>query len=339
MHIEVDVSAVKRNIRQARRIAGCAIGGVVKAECYGHGLTLAKYIEAELGWFCVSSTDEAIALRKIGLCKPIHILGSPSCHNLSDIILTITDLSSFKVVCNMALVSDFALVVDVEINTGMNRTGVTPLEFEQILPLIFANNKLKLRGIFTHFADGNDLDFCQKQLAIFDALTSRLPNNIIKHCCATNFCKLPKKFFKDAIRLGLGMYGYGGAEFVPALSAVGYVVQVNWVKAGERVGYGNNVVTKDTHIATVDFGYGDGVSRALSNRCGKIEINEQLFDIVGTVCMDMIMVDVGNVAVSTGDKANYISKQNNATQIAKAIGTIEYEVLTKVNLRSKYVYR
>ena len=326
----------------AKRLTRTLISGVVKAECYGHGLALAKYIESELDCFSVAGLDEAIALRKLGVSKPIHILGSIgldySCsfmNHLEGIILTVTDMPSFSVICQIQK----PIIVDIEINTGMNRTGVTPKEFFEIIPVILPNNNITLRGVFTHFADGGDIDFCGQQLDVFEKITEWLPKNIIRHCCATNFCKLPKRFYMDAIRLGLGMYGYGGDEFEPTLSAWGKVVQINIIKAGDRVGYGNTVLERDTRTATVDFGYGDGVSRALSHRNGKIAISGQLFDIVGTVCMDMIMLEIGNADISVGNKAYYISKAYGATQIAKCANTIEYEILTAVNLRSKYVYK
>jgi len=336
-------------------MTGGLISGVVKSECYGHGLALVKYVEDELDWFSVSSLDEAVALRRLEVQKPIHVLGclpeisvdQPivagvfDCHyglvdfTSNNIILTVADLQSFLPIYKMQR----TITIDIEINTGMNRTGVTPREFATIVSLIFSCKHITLRGVFTHFADGSDLKFCIKQLNMFEKITKNLPKEIIRHCSATNFCKLPKKFYKDAIRLGLGMYGYGGEEFEPALDAGGRVIQINQIKAGGRIGYGNNIIEKDTRTATVDFGYGDGVPRSLSHRNGKIAVNGQLFEIVGTVCMDMTMIEIDDADVSTGDKAYYISKYNDAAQIAKDAGTIEYEILTGVNLRSKYCYR
>jgi len=320
--IEVDVNTVKRNIREARRVTGGRVSGVVKAAAYGHGLGLIRRIENDLDTLAVSNIEEAFALRDLGVRAPIHVLGSVLNSNKvakaikAGIILTITDPATYKII-------NSGVAAEVKINTGMNRLGLTAEEFKMIRP------NINLRGIFTHFADGADIDFCNEQLAEFEKAEKLCPKGVIRHCCATNYKVLPKKFYKDGIRLGLGMYGN-------AMKAGGRVVQINRVRAGDRVGYGNNIVSYNTRTATLDIGYGDGIPRSLSNGKGKIDICGYLYHIVGTVCMDMVMVDIGNADIALGEKAYYI--RNNINSVADAANTIPYEIMTALNLRATYKY-
>ena len=348
MLVIVDTAKIKQNITKARLLAGKSkISGVVKTNAYGHGLGLIDRIESELDSLSVCSIAEALSL---DTTKPIHVLGSILSHydghllpNIMlaierGITLTISDPESYKAIILAASYTTRPASVELKANTGMNRLGLTLRQLKDIVPALMGNPKVRLTGIFSHLADGIDTTFCELQLARFLQAVSLVPNGLHRHICATNFVGLSPSFRLDGIRLGIGMYGYGCDEFCPAMTAMGHVVQINTLYKGDRIGYGRTIAPHTTRSATIDFGYGDGVPRALSKGVGKLQIGGSFYPIIGTVCMDMTMVNIGSAPINVGDKAYYLSPGQTCQALANLTDSIPYEIMTSLSLKANYRY-
>ena len=243
------------------------------------------------------------------------------------------------------------LPVHLEINSGMNRLGFEPQQLDAVLQKM--NLELfKVVSVFSHFAASEDPQhdaFSSSQFEIFvDAckkIQNALPYSFLKHMANTAAAERYPEWQLDMVRLGIGLYGIDTAatnaldlQQVSTLKST--IAQLRKVASGESVSYGRQgVVDRDSIIATVRIGYADGYPRALSNGKGKMYIKGQLAPIIGTVCMDMTMIDVTDIAgVCEGDEVIIFGNELHVQHVAHWAGTIAYEILTGVSQRVKRVY-
>lgn len=320
--LEINLSRIVENICEIRRRVAAELIAVVKADAYGHGSALCPFIERYVDGFAVSSLGEAEELRAEGVTKRILILApsEPSkIHGgITYTVCSVSDLRRFKSGAEIA----------VKINSGMNRLGADVSEVAEIAKFA-ADKNLKITQAFTHFC-------CEESAAAQFANFMRATRgfDFKKHCCASNCLDLPSSYHLDAVRCGLAIYGYGEPYLKPVMSAYTYVVQVNCVHRGERIGYGDFTACRDMKIAVLQAGYADGYRRADKNEA---IINGVCVPIVGLVCMDMCMADVTGVPVKRGDKAYLLGDELDACRIAENRGTVPYEVLT--SFRGKRIRR
>ncbi len=237
----------------------------------------------------------------------------------------------------------------------MNRIGVKVSEIRKLLASVSKLRRLEIKGIYTHFAtaDQPDKTFSREQIGQFHQALEILrsegvtPEHI--HCAGSaGIVDLPDSYF-SMVRPGLMLYGYypshRASEAVPVrpvLALKSRISLVKWIDAGETVSYGRRYTAQArTQIATLPLGYADGYMRLLTGKA-EVLINGRRFPVVGTICMDQIMVDVGDSDVAVGDEAVLIGKQGDesidAWDLADRVGTIPYEILTSISSRVPRTY-
>jgi len=365
---EIDLKAIAHNIRELRRITdpNSRLMAVVKANGYGHGSVEVARCALNNGAkiLGVARIEEAIILRNEGIAAPILIFGytpPPFYKEILqfDLTQTVYSLQTAEYLSAFAVSNNKRIKVHIKIDTGMGRLGILPdsgpalREVESIVRL----SGLEPEGIFTHFsmADSVDKSFSRRQFEIFIEFINSLKKKSIefgvKHAAnSAGIIDMPETHL-DMVRAGIAMYGLYPSEetmndkaaLLPAMSLKSIIIHLKNVPAGFKVSYGATYETKKpTTIATVPVGYADGYSRLLSSR-GHMLVGGERAPIAGRVCMDLTMLDVGDIAgVKLGDEVVVLGKQKDAEisadEIASLIGTINYEVVSSLTERVKRVY-
>lgn len=362
--VEVDLDALSHNLYQIkeRLPAQTGICAVVKADAYGHGaVRVANFLEGKCAFFAVAMAEEAYELRAAGIKTPILVLGIPPISRFEGLIKS--DVSLAVATYEQALALDCAArsvgrraKVHIGLDTGMGRIGFLPTEESlDLIVKLCGLEHLQVEGIFTHFAcaDQQDGAFSRDQQLLFERLVAALrargcefPLMHLSNSAAT--CTMDCPF--DMVREGILLYGISPLEgpapldILPVMTMKSRIIQIKTVPAGTTISYGSTYRTeKETVIATVSAGYGDGVPRLLSNK-GQVEINGQLAPIVGRVCMDQLMVDVSRIVgpVRVEDEVILFGKTADgslgADKVMASCGGIAYELLCGVNKRVPRVY-
>ena len=359
----VNLAAIERNVATLRREpGGGAMCAVVKADGYGHGaVPVARAaLAAGAAWLAVATAEEAAQLRSGGIGGRILVMGAISAEELPVALAARADLVAwsehFVTEVTAATHSTEPVRMHVKLDTGMGRLGTRDLE--QALgvarAVIEADPALLLAGAMTHFATADeDPEFLAQQLAAFRPFVEavrRWPAAIVVHAAnSAATIREPASHF-DLVRCGIAIYGCDpmnedpaprGLE--PALELSTYIAAVKLARAGDSVGYGRRFTAeRETWIATLPIGYADGIRRALTNNCDVL-VNGNRYPLVGTVSMDNIAIDLGDDAVANvGDAATIIgrdgSERQTAEELARRIGTINYEILCGISSRVPRVY-
>lgn len=321
---------------------------VVKANAYGHGaVQLARAAErAGIDYFAVAFLEEAIELRKHGISKDILVFNyvePDMLHIAQQNNITIT-LYSWEQLWRYTK-QIWRPKVHIKIDTGMRRLGVMPEEARDFLDAV-RKAGFDVEGAYTHFAvadslDEEDVQFTKEQAQLFEKLDLDVR---IKHVCnsGASVSKVVNCF--DYVRVGIASYGLQPSDSVysnelkPVLTWKSVVSHVKTIQPGDSISYGRTFKAfMEMKIATIPVGYADGYWRHLSNK-GYVLINGEKCPIVGRVCMDQFMVDVSHLDdVKIGDEVVLIGKQGNNTitaeEIAKLVGTINYEVTCRISER------
>ena len=319
---------------------------VIKANGYGTYINKRLNILNKFNIVAVARVDEAIELRELGYEKEIFLLNQASVLELDDIYkynITI-GISDKKFIKN---IKD-KVNCHIEIETGMNRTGVNILELDDVVSLIKDNSNINITGIYTHFSSADDNEeYTNYQIDNFTKAYNKLKNIFdfkYIHCSASNGLMNYKIDFTNLVRPGLIMYGYesftGSKNIIPVEGIAKLKTQITFLKtidSGEAISYSRRFITnRKSVIATIPVGYADGLRRCMTNK-GYVFINNHKCPIVGSVCMDSCMVDVTELdKVSVGDEV-YIFDNDNITleDIANIYNTINYEVLCTISDRVK----
>jgi alanine racemase len=372
----IDLDAIGHNVRNLKLMVKppCEFMAVVKANGYGHGaVPVARQVLASgaerLG---VARLHEAVTLRQAGIDAPILVFGyvHPSqVETLIDLDLTVTvfDFEMADHLSRAAKKCGQPVKAHLKTDTGMGRVGMiiprdlsdkTALDravraIEKTATLAF----LDLEGIYTHFAvaDARDKTYTNMQIDLFSSLVDRLETNgiHIKTCHAANsagIIEFPESHF-DMVRAGISIYGLYPSEevdrkkvrLIPAMTLKSIVTGVRNVPKGFYVSYGMTHETpKATRLASVPMGYADGFSRRFSSN-GHMLVNGHRAPIVGRVCMDQTLIDVGNIPhVKPGDEVVVMGSQGNdvidADELAERIGTINYEIVSALTPRVERIY-
>ncbi len=336
----------------------------VKADGYGHGAVKIAQAAEEAGILCfgVATAGEALELRARGIKTQVILLGLGLPVELSELVKS--DVS--VVVGDSALIDGYARAakaasvvarVHLKIDTGMGRVGCTPDEAPALAARITETPGLELEGICTHFpvADAEDTEYTVKQIARFDKCIEVIKKagispGVVHLANSAGFQRFPDSWF-DMIRVGIAAYGYpgcpGNAEgpalaLKPVMEVRAPVVFLKNVQAGTPLSYGHTyTTTRETVIGTVAAGYADGYNRKLSN-LGRVMINGESYPIVGTICMDQFLVDLGpGPKVKLYDEAVLFGPDGSgpdAAEIAGQLGTIPYEVTCGISTRVPRIY-
>jgi len=352
--VEVDLAAVVENARTLARISGARLLPVVKADAYGVGaVAVSRALEALDPWgFAVATVDEGSALRAAGISRPILVFlparpESFDDHRESRLTPTLGDaasISAWREVGPSERVAAFHL----EIDTGMNRTGV---RWDAIEPLAGLLDTPGLQGCFTqlHSAEQQN-DSATVQLERFREAVGRLRRRpALLHVANSAAALRGPEFTADMIRPGMFLYGGHPADWLPTPRSVvalrARVCAVRRVTAGESVSYGASwVAPRTTTIATLPIGYADGLARGFGSGGGRVLVRGRSCPVVGVVTMDFAMVDLGDEAVGVGEVATVIGGDGTGgasitlPEVAAWSGLTQYQVLTNLGARLPRIY-
>jgi alanine racemase len=348
----VNVAAIERNVARLRRElrGGAALCAVVKADGYGHGAAPAAHAALAGGatWLAVATADEATQLRAHGIDAPLLVLGALSPEELDAALAARADVVAWREPFVAAVAARGGGRVHVKLDTGMGRLGTRdPAEATRVAEAAAAEPGVELVAAMTHFATADERGdaFFGEQLERFaawaPALRERHPGLILHAANSAALLRDTDSHF-DLVRAGVAIYGLdpfqedaAARDLEPALELASYVAEVKPCAPGESAGYGRRFVAREeTVLATVPIGYGDGVSRALTNNADLL-VGGRRFPLVGTVSMDNVALDLGadGGEVARGDEALLIGEGLPAEEMARRLGTINYEVTCALTAR------
>jgi alanine racemase len=362
---DIDLDALAHNLARIAQLAGPAVRRilVVKADAYGHGAVAIAHHAVRCGVDAlgVSTSGEALELRDSGVRAPILILGTVLEQELSDCLqnqvqIGLHSMDRLRRLERMARRLTGPVRVHLKIDTGMGRLGVLPERALELLRAVRNSRRLVLGGVMTHMAaaDGARADSTRVQLERFESVLAPARREGLLagwvHCAnsACLFTGLPDLY--DAVRPGISAYGVlppelpGAAELAPVLALRAQIVYLKDIGIGEPVGYdGTWVARRRTRVATLPLGYNDGLPWRLSN-AGWALVRGRRVPLIGRVSMDYATLDVTDVrGVKVGDVATLIGRdgdeQIRVQEIARAVGTIPYEVTCSVGKRVRRIYR
>ena len=360
-YIRVDLKAIAHNTRVLKASIAPTphLMAVVKANAYGHGLlqvaqTALRHGADHLG---VAIPEEGEDLRRAGVTAPILVLGAVNARGAEasvrwDLIQTVFDEERVLLLEDAARRLGKTADIHLKCDTGMGRIGVRDeKELRAVLSALGNAPHVRLTGAFTHFADadGEGDQFSLRQKERFESLLRLLPEGLLVHAAASAAgARYPWARY-DMVREGIALYGCAPVPECPALRpALSWHTEIAYVKtlpAGECVSYGCTYKTdRETRVATLPVGYGDGYHRALSGR-GQVLIGGVRCPVIGRVCMDQMMVDVTALPprdVHTGAPCVLLGRQGKeeitAAEMATWAGTISYEMLLAATARVPVYY-
>jgi alanine racemase len=363
---QVDLGAIRSNLRAtqvflATGLVQPRVIAVVKANAYGHGAAeVGRALEdAGAAMLACADIEEGIVLREAGVTLPILVFGALSVSDLEgifthDLTPTISTPSAARALQAAAARHDTRLHCHLKIDTGMNRLGFRHDNVRRTLPEVAASRNLEIDAIYTHFAtaDNPDHPAFNEQRERFEAATRVLPEIGIpvraRHAANSAALLRDERVWFDFVRPGLLLYGVVPPPLAstltlrPALSLHSRIVAVKGLRAGEAAGYGlTSPVEHPASIAIVPAGYADGLDLRLAGR-GAMLVRGRRVPIVGSVCMDMTLLDVTGMEAAPGDEVIIVGDQDGESmtvrETAAAIGTIPYELLCRVGSRIQRMY-
>ncbi len=348
-HTEINLEAIRRNSETIKASTGKQLIAVVKADAYGHGVVpVIEVLRPVADMFAVATIEEGVALRQAGIRDPILVLFSSLPEQAAHIVahgLTPT-IGDWEFANRLNDVASKIVSVHVNINTGMNRSGIYWTEAAQFLNRLKTLHRLNVEGVFTHLATADETDkrFVFLQLKRFSSVLEKVSNGsaLVHAANSAAALAIPEAHF-DAVRPGLSLYGIYPAlertiQLEPALTWKARIGWMGSLSEGEGVSYGLRYkAPRETRVVMVQVGYGDGYPRALSG-VGEVLIGGARRPIVGRVCMDVSVVRLASTDnVSVGDEVVLIGKQGDAEitvdELAHRAGTISYEILTQIGAR------
>ena len=375
---EIDLKAIAHNVAELRRITrpDTRLMAVVKANGYGHGAIEVAKCAMQNGaeTLGVARIEEGIRIREAGIQAPILIFGYTLPDRAGDLLeyelaTCVYTAASARKLSGTAAALGKKIKVHLKVDTGMGRLGQLPRNFKPDNSTAIAADALEetltiaglegleFEGICTHFAsaDSADKSAAEKQLNLFiDYLKhlrqAGLEPPVIHAANSAALIDMPQSHF-DMVRPGISIYGLYPSDEVrkervplkPAMALKARIIHLKEVPAGFKVSYGGTHETrKPTTIATVSVGYADGLNRLLSSR-GQMLVHGQRAPIIGRVCMDLTMLDVGGIEnVQLGDEVVIFGQQGNETlsvdEMAALLDTINYEIVSTITARVPRVY-
>jgi alanine racemase len=362
--IEIDASRLRSNIDAFRSAAGSgtSIMAVVKANAYGHGLEAVAPVAAERAdWLGVNCIDEALTTTRLGIKKPVAILGHTPLEQLDDVATNgyrqvLYRLDVARALSEAARKHRTSARVHLKIETGTNRQGIRLSDLPGFIGELARLPGIDVEGAYTHFAnieDTLDPSFAESQVRKFKEALGILERAGIRpaqiHASATAGTLLYPEMAFSMVRVGIGQYGIWPSRetqlaarergkkpsLAPVLTWKTRVAQVKEVQAGDYVGYGLTYRTsRPMKLVVLPIGYYDGYDRKLSNS-GRALVHGQPASVIGRVAMNMTMLDVTDIGADLDDEVVLIGRQGDAEirveELAEKTGSIPYEVLARIN--------
>jgi alanine racemase len=376
---EIDLNAIANNVRELRRRTRpqARLMAVVKANGYGHGAAEVARTALANGaeWLGVARLPEAVALREAGLAAPMLVFGYTPPADAArlidcDLRQSVYSLDAARAYSAAAAARGRTIRVHLKVDTGMGRLGMVPAApgasnpghgvdegFIREATAIARLPGLEAEGIFTHFAasDSADRSYAKRQLALFIEVVSALRSNgmefELRHAANSAAVIAMPESHLDLVRPGIALYGLRPSEDVdlagvflkPAMALKTRIIHLKPVPAGACISYGMTYRTPHaTVVATVPAGYADGFRRLFSSK-GKMLVHGRRVPVIGRVCMDLTMLDVGAVPEArVEDEVVIFGRQGaesiSADHLAHELGTINYEIVCDVTVRVPRVY-
>lgn len=357
--LEIDLTALRHNFKhlKSKLKEDTKFLTVVKAFAYGSDTAIiANNLQNDVDYFAVAYVHEGVLLRQAGISKPILVL-HPQAVNFENLISYDLEPSLY----NAKILKEFIQIasekklkdypVHIKFNTGLNRLGFWENDVDYIISKLDQIKTIKVASLFSHLAASEDLnekDFTTSQIKSFKATSETMIEKLgykpMLHMCNTSgILNYPEAHF-DMVRSGIGLYGFGNSEkenrdLKPIATLKTVISQIHLIEKDETVGY-NRAFKSDGFLktATLPIGHADGISRSYGNGKGFVVINNQVAPIIGNVCMDMIMVNITGMDCHEGDEVIVFGPDRTAENLAQAVGTISYELITAVSQRVKRVY-
>lgn len=358
--LEIDLKSLEHNYRflRSKLKKGTKFLSVVKAFAYGSDPAVIALKLQELGtdYFAVAYTQEGVALRKAGITLPILVLHPQAInfdtlieYNLEPSIYSFRVLDQFQQSIREKRIQSYP--IHIKFNTGLNRLGFNNMVLKKLIPHLKNQEDLKIVSVFSHLAateDPKEMEFTHSQIGEFEKISlevcDQLKINPLRHILNTSGILNYTEAQYDMVRSGIGLYGYGNeAKFDKLLKPIAtlktIISQLHHLGPDESVGYNRAFVTNKQRItATLPIGHADGIGRQYGKGKTFVLVNEKLAPIIGNVCMDMIMIDVTDIACEEGDEVILFGPQLTAHDVAKTANTISYELITGISQRVKRTY-
>lgn len=360
----IHLDNLKFNISQIRSLIGKnrKICLPVKANAYGHGIEMISRAASDMDiqYLAIATIDEAKIIRESGINLPLLLFCPPMPEEIEDLINLniepfVTTLDQVFLIAKVAKKLKKKALLHIKIDTGMGRIGCRPSQLVEIATTISEDNNLELIGISTHFAVSDsskyeDIEYTKKQINLFNECKKQLQYvgipDLMMHGSNSGAVVLHPDAWFDMVRPGISLYGYEPVRekpigFKPVLDLKSKIIEIKEVEPGESISYGRTWIADDkTKIATIPIGYGDGFSRSLSNR-GTVQIKGKSYPIVGRVCMDQFMINIGYDTIDLYEDVTLFGPDKpglDASNIADMLDTIPYEITCNVAARVPRVY-
>ncbi len=358
--LEINLNAISHNLNffKSKLNPDTKLMVMVKAFSYGNGgFEVAKLLSHhKVDYLGVAFADEGISLRLAGIDLPIMVLNPESTsfpaiiqHQLEPEIYSIKGLNAFLKLAEQKKLKNFP--IHIKLDTGMHRLGFEEENVSELIAKLKDNKRVVVKSILSHLATSDEMkfiDFTLSQIKLFEKMSSilmeELQINPIRHLLNTSGISNFQQAQYEMVRLGIGLYGVSNddeeqklLENVGTLKSI--ISQIRTIDAGESVGYGRRFLAdKPTKIATIPIGYADGISRHWGNGNGYVVIKNKKAPIVGSICMDMLMVDTTDIECKEGAEVIIFGESPSVSYMAKQLDTIPYEIMTSISQRVKRVF-
>jgi len=358
--LEINLNAIIHNINVHKALLKpeTKVCAMVKAYSYGlGGYEIAEFLQHHhIDYLGVAFADEGVDLRKNGITTPILVMnpeqGSYDTiidYNLEPEIYSLRVLELFTHQLQLKGIQR-KYPIHLKIETGMHRLGFKEYEIDELLAQLKKYN-VKVASIFSHLSSSDipeEKEYTLSQIDIFkrvsDKIIKELDYKPIRHILNSSGITNYTDYQFDMVRIGIGMIGISPTPEIKeqlqnAVTFKTVISQISEVKKGDSIGYSRRYkAEKDTRVATIPVGYADGIPRLIGNKIGFVGIHKEKVPIIGNICMDMLMADIGNIAAKDGDEVIIFNGNPTLEEFSEYCKTIPYEVLTSISRRVKRIY-
>ena len=353
--LEINLNAISHNLSYFRSQLKPSTKLMVMVKAFGYGsggFEIAKLLEHHnVDYLGVAFADEGISLKISGIQVPIMVLNPESTsydaiikYELEPEIYSFKGLQSFIKLTEKHSLVDYP--IHLKLDTGMHRLGFQEDDLDALIPILENAKSIKIKSVLSHLAtsDEQDTEFSIHQIKLFNQLSQRITEKLqidpLRHILnSSGIGKFPQAEF-EMVRLGIGLYSdMGNADLQNVGTLKSIISQIRTIPKGDSVGYGRKFIANTpTKVATIPIGYADGISRQWGNGTGYVVINNCEATIIGSICMDMLMVDVTNIQCVEGDSAIIFGQNPTVGKMAQMLHTIPYEILTGISHRVKRIF-
>ncbi len=358
-YVEVNLSAIRNNLSycKSKLDEDTKVLAMVKASSYGSGIDeMGVYLERiGVNYLGVAYADEGVQLRKAGVQLPVLVMNTEEgafedciAYDLEPCIYSTEQLNAF--ILQLIYEGKSNYPVHITLETGMNRLGFESESIPELLRMLQTQPEVHVKSIYSHLATADEIgsEFVIEQVEKFEhgsaEIVKHLPYKVDRHISNSEGVLHYPQYQFDMVRIGIAMYGYATDKeerehLQEAIRWFSAISQIRTVEAGKSIGYGRaGIAEKSTRIAVIPVGYGDGFRRSLSQGKGHMIVHGQKCPVIGNVCMDMTMIDIGELPAEVGDPVEIIGDSISLVEIAQQMDTIPYEVLTGISRRVQRLY-